>query len=90
LFNKNDEHCLNKEEMPTLDEVRGKIVLFSRDNYYYGQTENDEKGKSLAIYRKPESTGDCSKFRYEEWECYPKIIGNTRFQDDYNLKKEEK
>ncbi|KAG4084148.1 PLC-like phosphodiesterase [Neocallimastix lanati (nom. inval.)] len=90
LFNNNEENYLNKEEMPTLDEVRGKIVLFSRDKYHYGQTEEDKKGKTLAIYRDPPDTGECLKFRYKEWECYPRIIGNTRFQDDYNLKKEEK
>jgi hypothetical protein len=70
------------KNMPTLGEVRGKIVIFSRSEFNY--EKYDINDAPLGFLRNISKGRDCDGSKFEEDECTPHIIGNLRYQDNFS------
>ena len=93
----NDNKYFNNN-MPTLGDVRGKIVFFSRSEFNFNDTSilpteiNYNKISTdripIGFLRDIEDMGDCisDPFGKNYDICKAKEINNFRYQDDYNLK----
>jgi len=81
------DYFYNNDTIPTLGASRGKIVFVTRSVYSYNITKANGKGEpmNLGIPIDVDSTGGCRNYPGDGIDCYPRINGNYRFQDAYNL-----
>jgi len=92
-----DTKYTNKN-MPTLEEVRGKIVFFMRSEFYYGKYLNSFNSindapieeSPVGFYRNIEDKGNCTVITNSDRFCKPQIENNFRSQDNYNLNEKNK
>lgn len=85
-------------EIPILNDVKKKIVIASRSEFYYGKpiphefvdgTFNIGENKT-GIYIPIYSLDDCTKYKKDDIKCHPTIYYNFHSQDAYNLESYEK
>ncbi|ORX75333.1 PLC-like phosphodiesterase [Anaeromyces robustus] len=79
-----------ENEIPTLDQVRNKIVIVTRDSYTY---DNKPLGVQISVPEMKHCTEYSNKGGKNDGViCYPILTNNynTRIQDDYNLEEDDK
>jgi len=89
----NDKNYSNNN-IPILKDVRGRIVFFSRTDFIYNpsfiKTNKDlVSKKSVGFLRKIDDNPDCNKFSWVK-DCTARINNNFRYQDNYNIDKNNK
>ena len=73
--------------LPDLGEVRGKIVILTRDDYQYKLNPNDDDDDAITLGYRIQIPDMASCRRYEGDICYPIINNNIRVQDNYKVDK---
>jgi len=87
------DYHYNATRIPTLGEVRGQIVLFSRQQYNYA---SENGNLPISIHLDIPDMGECDHYNPVDFPdniindgdlCYPIVTNNntTRIQDNYNL-----